>query len=311
MSLLWRNKVLLAKIETSYGVDAAPAGGDAILATEVRLSPMQGQDLDRALDTPHGGPTGTIPVDLHRTISFKVELAGSGTAGTAPRWGRLLRACGCAETETVGTSVAYNRVYSGLESVTLHLNIGGTLYAMVGVRGTAAFDVSASGIPYIEFDMTALYVAPADSAIPTPDFTGIPDPLAATHSNTPTFSIGGTDLVMRNFKLTLANRVETQFLIGGEEVFLDGHDNTIEARVRAVPLATFNPFVMAETQAKLAVALSHGTAAGNQIALGVPRAQMQRPEGLEDGQGRKEWPLRLVPLPSTPSAADQWSLTVT
>jgi hypothetical protein len=311
MSLIWRRKVLLAKLEATYGSDAAPAGSDAILATDVRLSPMQGQDLDRNLDTPHGGPTGTIPVDLHRKITFKVELAGSGTAGTAPRWGRLLRACGCAETVTAATSVVYNRVYSGHESVTLHLNIDGTLYAMVGVRGTASFDISASGIPYIEFDMTALYVAPADSAIPTPSFTGIPDPLAASDVNTPDFTIDGTALVMRSFKLSLANRVEAQFLIGAEEIFLDGHENAIETRVRAVPLATFDPFAMAAAQAKVAVALTHGATAGNIVALAVPRAQMQRPEGLEDGQGRKEWPLRLVPLPSTHSAADQWSLTVT
>jgi len=311
MSLFWRNKILLAKLETTYGEDATPAGGDAILATEVRMSPMQGQDLDRNLDTPHGGPTGTIPVELHHTISFRVELAGSGTAGTAPRWGRLLRACGCAETVVATTSVTYNRIYEDLESVTLHLNIGGTLYAMIGGRGTAAFDVSASGVPFIEFEFTALYVAPADAAAATPDFSGIPDPLAASNTNTPVFTVGGTSLVMRSFKLTLANRVETQFLIGEEEVFLDGHENAIEARVRAVPLATFDPWAQAAAQGKIAVALTHGKTAGNIVSIAAPRAQVQRPEGLEDGQGRKEWPLRLVPLPTTSTAADQWSLTLT
>lgn len=311
MSVLWRNKVLLAKLETTYGTDAAPAGGDAILATDVRMSPMQGQDLDRNLDTPHGGPTGTIPIELHHTISFKVEMTGSGTAGTAPRWGRLLRACGCAETVAAGTSVTYNRVFSDIESVTLHLNIGGTLYAMVGGRGTAAFDVSASGIPFIEFEFTALYVAPAGAAIPVPDFSGIPDPLAASDANTPVFTVGGTALVMRSFRMSLANRVEAQFLIGEEEVLLDGHENTIEARVRAVPLADFDPFAAAAAQDKLAVVIEHGKTAGNIVNIACPRAQMQRPEGLEDGQGRKEWPLRLVPLPTTSSAADQWAMTLT
>lgn len=311
MSLLWRRKVLLAKLETTYGTDAGPVGTDAILATEVRMSPMQGQDLDREIDTPHGGPTGTIPVDLHHTISFKVEMAGSGTAGTEPRWGRLLRACGCAETVTGGASVVYNRINDNFESVTLHLNIGGTLYAMVGARGTAAFDVSASGIPYIEFEFTALYVAPADVAIPVPDFSGIPDPLAASDANTPVFTIDGTSLVMRSFKLSLANRIEAQFLIGEEEIVLDGHENSVEARVRAVPLAEFNPFEAAGTQAKLAIEIEHGRTAGSIVNIAAPRAQMQRPEGLEDGQGRKEWPLRLQPLPSTPSAADQWTMTLT
>lgn len=311
MSLLWRRKVLLAKIEATYGTDAAPAGADAILATDVRMSPMQGQDLDRNLDTPHGGPTGTIPVDLHHTISFKVEMTGSGSAGTAPRWGRLLRACGCAETLTVGTSVTYNRVNDNFESVTLHLNIGGTLYAMVGARGTAAFDISASGIPYIEFEFTALYVAPADVAIPVPDFSSIPDPVAASDANTPVFTIGGASLVMRSFKLSVANRIEAQFLIGEEEIVLDGHENAIEARVRAVPMATFDPFAAAAVQDKLAIEIEHGKTAGTIVNIACPRAQMQRPEGLEDGQGRKEWPLRLVPLPTTPAAADQWLMTLT
>ena len=50
---------------------------------------------------------------------------------------------------------------------------------------------------------------------------------------------------------------------------------------------------------------------GNIVNIAAPNAQMQRPEGLEDGQGRKEWPLRLVPLPTTSTAADQWMMTLT
>ncbi|MGK8236665.1 hypothetical protein ACLGGT_21325, partial [Roseovarius sp. MS2] len=80
---------------------------------------------------------------------------------------------------------------------------------------------------------------------------------------------------------------------------------------RAVALSTFNPFTMAATQEKVAVEIEHGKSAGNIVNIAAPRAQMQRPEGLEDGQGRKEWPLRLVPLPTTATAADQWTMTLT
>ena len=88
MPLYWDEKTLLLKTETSYGVDATPTGAaNAILATDVRLSPMEGQDVDRALEMPWMGASGTIPTGLHAKLSFKVELKGSGTAGSAPAFG--------------------------------------------------------------------------------------------------------------------------------------------------------------------------------------------------------------------------------
>ncbi len=93
----WNSKILLAKIETTYGTDSVPTGAaDAVLAQNVVLSAMEGQDLARDLDRNALGADATIPVELHQKLSFSVELAGSGAAGTAPPWGRLLRACGCA-----------------------------------------------------------------------------------------------------------------------------------------------------------------------------------------------------------------------
>ena len=94
-ALKWRNKILLAKIETTYGVDAVPvAATNGILATDVKLQPMEGTDVSRDLDLPYFGAQGTIPNELNAKLSFKVELAPSGSAGTVPGWGPLLRACG-------------------------------------------------------------------------------------------------------------------------------------------------------------------------------------------------------------------------
>ncbi|MEL6888376.1 MAG: hypothetical protein AAFO86_06670, partial [Pseudomonadota bacterium] len=96
MAIFWRDKIMAIDIETTYGTDASPAGADAVLAKQVTLSPMEGNDLDRELELPYFGSQGTIPVELHAKLAFEVELAPSGTAGTAPAWGKLLRACGCA-----------------------------------------------------------------------------------------------------------------------------------------------------------------------------------------------------------------------
>lgn len=308
--LYFRQTVLLFKIEATYGSDAGPTGGlNAILAKDVKIMPMEGADVSRDLDTPYMGNQPSIPNELHVKCTFKVELAPSGVAGTAPAWGPLMRACACAEVIVPGTSVAYNPVTSGHESGTLYFNVDGTLFAAVGSRGTAKIVCDAQGIPMIEFELTGLYTTPSSAALPTPDYTSWQDPKVATTQNTPAFTIGGTSLVMRSFSLDLANKVENRFLIGRDAVLITDREDQIETKVEAVPLATLDPYTLAETQAKLAVQLVHGTVAGNIATLDVPKAQMQRPQGLDDAQGIVEWPLNLVPLPD--AGNDQWTLTLT
>jgi hypothetical protein len=312
MPLKWKSKVLLAKVETAYGTDPTPTGElNAILATEVRLTPMEGQDVSRDLELPYLGAQRTIPTELHQKLSFRVELTPSGTAGTAPPWGVLLRGCACAEVIEADTSVAYNPVSDGHESLTLYLWIDSTLYKMTGTRGTVVMRVNAQGIVYLEFDFTGLFTLPSETPQVTPALTAqiARKPKVATTANTPVFTINGTSMVMRSFSLNFGNQVDTRFLIGSESVVITDKMETIETTVEALPLTTLNPFSLAFEQTTGAVALTHGTGAGLIAALAIPAAQMQRPQSLENQQNIKEWPLRMVPLPT--SGNDQWTLTLT
>lgn len=313
MALFWNNKVILAKKEASYGVDPVPTGAlDAILATGVTLTPMQGQDVSRALELPAMGAQPTIPAELNATLAFEVELTASGVAGTPPAWGRLLRACAVAEVIQAGISVAYNPVSNGHESISLHFNVDGTRFMLSGARGTATLRLNAQAVPKIAFTFTGLFTQPAAVALPVPVLTNWPAPLLATAANTPTFTVAGVALLLRSMEMTLANAVETRFLIGagGESVLITGRSETISATVEAVALATLNPFQLAQNQTVSAVAVQHGTVAGGRIGLAIPRAQMQRPSGLAQAQNIVEWPLSLVPL-ATGAGDDQWTLTLT
>lgn len=310
MTLYFRKKVLLAKIEATYGTDANPTGAaNAILASEISIQPMEGSDLDRGHDTPYLGANATIPVDVHSVATFKVELAGSGAAGTAPGWGPLLRACGVAETVSAGTSVLYNPISDAFESVTTYLNIDGTLYALIGARGNCDITVNASGIPQLEFTFTGLWVKPTAQALPTPVYSAFQKPLAGSKANTPTFTIDGDAHVLRSFKLGLGNDVQGRFLIGEEEIVIADRSDMIDLQIKAVPLATLDPFALARDQATVPLQLVHGKTAGNIATLDVDTAQMQRPTGITEAQGIKEWPLKMVPLPG--AGNDQWTLTLT
>lgn len=50
------------------------------------------------------GHSSSIPGARFATISFSVDLKGSGAAGTAPKIGKLLRACGMSQTLNTGSS---------------------------------------------------------------------------------------------------------------------------------------------------------------------------------------------------------------
>lgn len=306
----WSSKILLAKIEDTYGTDPSPAGAsDGILASNVSLRPMEGQDVDRELDLAFLGADGTIPADLHMKLTFRVELAGSGTAGTAPGWAPLIRACAVAETVDAGVSVTYNPISESHESVTIYLWIGGTLYALRGARGTCTLTCSASAIPYLEFDFTALYAEPTETARDAPTLTGFQKPRVASNATTPTFTIDGTGLVMRSFSMDFGNQVEPRFLIGAEHILIVDRSELIETTVEAVPLTTYNPYAKAAAAEDVDVTLVHGTKAGNIATLNAPTAQMQRPEGLANAQNVTEWPLRLQPRFA--AGNDQWTLTLT
>ena len=128
-------------------------------------------------------------------------------------------------------------------------------------------------------------------------------------ANTPTFTLNAVSMVMRSFMLNLGNAVEPRFLVGSEDILITDKEESIEIKVEAVPLTTLNPFTLAAAQTDVATNLVHGLTAGNIATLTVDKAQMQRPQGLENAQNIMEWPLRLVPIPT--SGNDQWSLTLT
>lgn len=99
--LYMRNAVVLAKIETTEGVDASPTGGsNAILVSDMSLEPLAGSEVSLSYIKQAFGASPSIRVEDYTTCSFTIDVAGSGAAGTAPAWGPLLRACGFAQTLT-------------------------------------------------------------------------------------------------------------------------------------------------------------------------------------------------------------------
>lgn len=304
----WKSKLLLAKIEVSEGVDPTPTGAaNAIRGTNVRLTPMDGEDVSRDLEQPFLGAQEMIPAGLRARIQFNVEIAPSGTAGVAPAWGPLLRACGCAQTIVADTSVTYNPVTDDHESMTLWIWHGRTRQIIKGARGTSRLRFTAQQLPYLEFDFIGTFTEPTEADQVSPTYTGFKKPKVVSETNT-TFAIDGEALVLRELSLDLGNQVEPRLLIGREQIIIVDRADTLATRVEAVPLSTLNPFALALGD-PIEVELVHGKTAGAIATLNIPTAQMKRPSGFDQAQNVLEWPLELVPLPD--AGNDQWTLELT
>ena len=258
---------------------------------------------------PYLSAQAMIPTGLRGKLTGKVEMVPSGAAGTAPNWGVMLRACAVAQTVNAGVSVIYNPISSSMESGTLHFWIGGTQHILKGCRGSAAIQFTAQGIPYIDFEITGLWTKPAEVARATANLSGFKNPVVATHTNTPIFTVNGTSLVMREAALSLNNQVEPRLLVGSESIVIPDRSDAFTARVEAVPVTTFNPYDLANDQTSIAVNLVHGTDAGSVATLALPQCQLKRLSGFENAQNILEWPLEIIPLPT--SGNDQWTMTLT
>jgi hypothetical protein len=118
MPLLTRKRLILAETESSYGVDPSPDGADAILVRDLNITPQQSDVVNRDLVRPYLGASEQLLANTRVECTFSVELAGSGTAGTAPRFGKVLKACALAET-TVTPAESGTPAAGGSNSITL------------------------------------------------------------------------------------------------------------------------------------------------------------------------------------------------
>lgn len=311
MALNARNAILLAKTEVTYGVDPVPTGAaNAMLAANLKVSPMEGQEASRDFDRGYFSAPQKIPTGLYGVATFDIEMIGHAVKGTAPAWSAIAKACGLAEVITAGTSVVYNPVSSGHSSVTLYYHLDGVKQALTGCRGTGEIKVNAHGIPVLAVRLTGIYSDPADAANPGGvSFAGFQDPQVANYANTPSLTLNGVATVARSYTLNLGNQVVYRELINSRAVLITDAQPTIAAQVEATAMATLNPFVLAKNQTAFSTVLVHGTGAGKITTITAPNCRMSRPGSPSEQDNIVEWPLNMAAMPTAGNDAFTISLT--
>jgi hypothetical protein len=133
MSLLTRKRTILAKIESTYGQDPTPTAQlDALLMSNLTVSPMEMTLAERNNVKAYMGNNPSVLAAIYAKVSFDIEMAGSGTPGTAPAYDELLRACGLSAT-TLAAAVSGSATAGSATAMTLAAGASAVDGAYVGM----------------------------------------------------------------------------------------------------------------------------------------------------------------------------------
>lgn len=300
MPLLSRKRTILAKTETNYGVSAAPAGAtDAIMVRNLDITPLESDVVSRDLIRPYLGNSEQLLANPRVRVTCEVELAGSGAAGTAPRYNPLLLACGMASTVVATTSVTYAPVSSAFSSCTIAYNIDGVQHLLTGCRGTFTLSCQLGQIPVLQFELTGIFNAPTDTASPSVTYANQVTPLLFRDGNTTGFSFLGYSGCLMNVDFNMANNIIYRELIGcTKEVLITDRQPSGTVVIEAPTIAQKNYFADAIANTTGSLAFTHGTTAGNRVVFTAPQADLTQPT-YSDSDGIHMLNLPYVATPTT------------
>jgi hypothetical protein len=275
---LTRKKFLLAKIEATYGTDPSPvAGTNAIQVTNLEVTPIESDNVQAASYQGFIGNStrGTLVANKRVSVTFEVELGGSGTAGTAPAFGPLLQAAGMSEVVVSSTSVTYAGVSSSFSSATLYCFYDGTRHKITGARGTVTFNMTAGQFPTASFQFIGIYNAPDGTAASTFTVANQAAALEVNDTNVTTCTFHGvTSTRLESIDLALNNALTYKETASSQEVLITDRAAGGTAVIEAPVIGTTDFFAKAVASATGASTIVIGATGGNIVTFNAPQTDI-------------------------------------
>lgn len=282
-----RQAAVLLELEAVYGTDIVPTpGADALLVKDLTYPEFVANNVDRDNIKPYFGNNEQLVGTRHQTCGFKVELAGSGAAGTAPPWGKSLLACAFAE-DVQAAYVAYTPITDAIKSATIYWYDSGVFHKFTGTMGNPKLSVKVGEIPYIEFTMTGLYNTLTAAALPAITLSAWTKPLVASKVNTGSLTFGGTyaagvvtggtGYCSTGLEVDMGNQVDFTAMIGCERVDVSDRKANANFMLELTAAEEVAAMAIVENNTLANVSIEHGTVAGNIVLISMPKVQRINP----------------------------------
>jgi hypothetical protein len=298
---LWERKVILGKIETTEGVDAAPVV--ATDAFQVLGYTPQFMDADckvRSIERPYFGATPVGLAAFKRGATFSMEMHGGGAATTIPPWMKMNRVAGFdAGTVTGGTSVVQKPITDLIASLTHWAYLDDLLLKSVGARGSVGFKIEDDEFPVFNYRLLGQVPASmASQAVPgNPTITGYVTPVLCSSENT-TFTFDAFAVPLRRWEMDANADLQYRSLIGpADRVQYRDRSWSGQIVLRVPDLTVKDYFANIRPGTTMAAQCIHGTVAGNIVKIDAPALQVTGNVDLSEEGGEVMATLPVTALP--------------
>lgn len=304
---LWEKKVILQKIETTEGTDAAPtSAADALQVLNYQPQFMDAEGKVRNIERAYFGANPQLLTSFKRGASFDMEIHGGGAAPgtTVPPWMKVLRIGGMdAGVVTGGNSVVQKPITDSIASATHWGYLDDLLLQTIGAR--AVFGWTIEDDDYPRFNISLLGRAPtglASQAVPTnPTIAGYVDPVIASTENT-TFLFDTFAAPLRRW--VMSNNADLQYrsLIGPQDrVLLRDRPFSGSLVIRVPDLTAKDYFGKIRPGTTMPAQVIHGTVPGNIVQIDTPALQVTGNVTLDEEGGEV---MATIPVTALPVAGN-------
>lgn len=272
-------KVLLSEIEAVYGTDPGLLAANAMMVTNVSAKPMASTREKRQRAYPAFGADLDQIAQKYRTLQFDIEAAGSGVAGTVPLYDCLMQACGLSSTVVAETSVTYAPISTGQKSATEYYFLDGLKHTLLGSRGNVKLTLDGGKLPQWTFSMSGLYADWTDTAVPAgigAQLENFINGVEVNDANT-TLTLGGIAVVADKFELDIGNTVIFRDRPNASYIALTDRKASGSITFELNTVATKDWMAGVASETTYALALTHGTVAGNIISVSAAKVQLGEP----------------------------------
>lgn len=287
MTISIREQALYAAIEDTYGVAEELAATDVLQVQNLQPNPVENlRMLERQIIRGSLNPEQAVYGGSLFGVQFDMELKGSGSAGVAPRLGRLLVACGMAETVAADTSVTYkpSSDMANHKSVTIGYRDGPNFRVLKGCRGNVSINLTTGQYGVLTFTMVGHIESESEASAPEPSFEStIPRAFVGAD-----FKIGGTAIPIESLTIDLSNTVaiapnpNSADGYGAIRITARNTQGTMNPEAQSIETKDFIGLLRSGTTQAIQTG-TIGSNAGNRWAISIPKAYFR-----EIGFGERE-----------------------
>lgn len=273
MPLIEARTQVAAKIESVEGTAETLSASDAFLAANVKFTPNIAMG-ERKNVSSSLSPWTSIPGARSAKLEFDVELKGSGTAGTAPALGKLLKACGFGETVVSGVSVTYKPASTSISSMTLAVYQDGVIKKIWGARGNVSLKLEDGTPGWLHFEFTGADFSVTDGDMLTGVTYESTKPIAFLSAS---FAIDSYSALIGSLEINMNNEVNLRKDVnsssGHKSAVITGRRPTMTIDPEHITVATYDFYGKLRSGNEGSLTLALTGSAGNICTITAPKVQ--------------------------------------